>query len=65
MPGISVETIRDAILSENQVVRKFAIQYFSDSYSTDPSIMPVVIESARRNGVGVIIESGYDLSKNR
>jgi hypothetical protein len=65
MSEISAETIREAILSENQLVRKFAIQYFSDSYSTDPSIMPIVIESARRNGVGVIIESGYDLSKLR
>lgn len=43
--------IREAILSEDNDVRKFAIRYFSGSFSTDPGIVSTLIQGAGKFGV--------------
>lgn len=45
-----VEKIKEAILNPDREVREEAIYYFARSHSTDPTIMPLVIEAIERYG---------------
>lgn len=40
------EQIKTHILQAEPLVREFAIEYFSESYSQDPELMPLVLESS-------------------
>ncbi|MBT6485282.1 MAG: hypothetical protein HOK71_11560, partial [Planctomycetaceae bacterium] len=44
------QQIKRAILHPNPEIRLKAINYFADSYSDDPSVMPVVIETVELHG---------------
>ena len=48
------EQIKQAILHANPEIRVKAIKYFTDSYSDDPSVMPVVIETVEQHGRGAV-----------
>lgn len=47
---LSADRIREAILDENAQIRQRAVQYFAKSYSTDTSIMPLVIKAVEAFG---------------
>jgi len=42
--------VKEAILHADQDVRQFAVQYFSDAFSLDPEILPLVIQAIERHG---------------
>lgn len=44
------ETIKQAILHTDVGVRRMAVRYFADSFSPDPTIMPLVIQAVERFG---------------
>lgn len=41
------EKINEAILHPEEEIRLTAVSYFADSYSQDPTIMPLVIDQRR------------------
>ena len=47
---LSEEKIKAAILDSDLEIRQRAIRYFANSYSTDPSIMPLVIKAVETFG---------------
>lgn len=47
---LSASRIREAILDENPKTRQRAVQYFAKSFSTDTSIMPLVIKAVEAFG---------------
>src|SRR5262245_3760612 len=51
MPRLSEEQIKAGILHADPGAREAAVRYFADSYSPDPSVMPVVIETIERYGL--------------
>jgi len=48
---LSVDKIKEAILHPDQEIRLTAVGYFADSYSTDTSIMPLVIQAVEKFGL--------------
>jgi len=50
MPRLSEDRIKQGILHPDGEVRMFAINYFAKSYTTDLTIMPVIIETFERYG---------------
>jgi HEAT repeat protein len=51
------EKVKEAILHADKDVRTAAVFYFSDAFSTDPTIMPVVIQAVERYGWGNAFKS--------
>ena len=49
---LPVEKVKEAILHPDQDVRSAAVYYFSRSHSTDPTIMPLVIQTVEKYGWG-------------
>ena len=47
---LTEEQIRQAILNPEQSVRELAVEYFSQSFSEDISVMPLVIEAVEKYG---------------
>jgi hypothetical protein len=47
---LPAEKIKQAILHPDEEVRVTAVEYFSDSYSSDPEIMPLVIQAVEKYG---------------
>src|SRR6185437_11943144 len=47
LPAVKV---RDATLHADQDVRDEAVYYFANSHSSDPTIMPLVIQAIEKNG---------------
>jgi len=47
---LTTEQIKSAILEPEQDVRDAAVEYFSRSYSPDPTVMPLVIEAVEKYG---------------
>ena len=54
---LSEDNIKQAILHPDPDVRTMAIRYFADSFSTDGTIMPLVIQAVERYGCQAF--SGY------
>src|ERR1035437_8963832 len=54
------DKIKAAILHPEEEIRCVAARYFSDPYSTNPSIMPLVIESVEKYGR----ENAFPLLRN-
>lgn len=50
MPRLTDDQIKAGIVHADLDVRFAAVRYFSDSYSPDPTVMPVVIEALERFG---------------
>lgn len=46
----SAEKVKECILHADQDVREAAVYYFADSYSSDPTIMPLVILAIEKYG---------------
>jgi hypothetical protein len=47
---LPVESIKRAILHPNSRIREMAVHYFADTYTSDRSIMPLVIEALEEHG---------------
>ncbi len=47
---LPAEKVKAAILHADQDVREAAVYYFAHSFSSDPTIMPVVIQAIVRFG---------------
>ena len=44
------EKLKQAILHSDSEVREMAVRYFGDSFSPDPTIMPLVIQAVEQYG---------------
>lgn len=44
------EKIKAAILHPEEEIRCVAVSYFADAYSSDPALMPLVIEAVEKYG---------------
>src|SRR4051812_11628805 len=63
---LSEDRIKQAILYPDPEVRLLAVRYFADSYSPDPTVMPLVIEAVETHEKGDayrLIGYGGDLKK--
>ncbi len=49
---LSEDKIKEAILHIDPEVREMAVRYFADSFSPDPTIMPLVIQAVGKYGRG-------------
>ena len=47
---LSADQVKQAILHDDRDVREAAVYYFSRSFSTDPSIMPLAIQAIEQYG---------------
>ncbi len=47
---LSVDQVRQAILHPDWDVRDMALRYFQESFSTDPAVMPLLIEAVEKYG---------------
>jgi hypothetical protein len=47
---LSEEEIKKGILHPGTKVREMAVRYFADSFSQDPTIMPLVIQAIEKYG---------------
>jgi hypothetical protein len=47
---LSDEQVKELLLHDDRQVRTFALDYFANSYSPDPTVMPCVIEQINRRG---------------
>ncbi len=47
---LAAEKVRDATLHADQDVRDEAVYYFANSHSSDPTIMPLVIQAIEKHG---------------
>ena len=47
---LPAEKVKEAILHPDQDVRETAVYYFANSFSTDPTEMPLVIRAIERFG---------------
>lgn len=54
---LSADSIRQGVLHPEQLVREFAVNYFSQSASDDPDVMPLAIEAIETHGWGQAFES--------
>ncbi len=48
---LSTERIKEAILHPDRDVRDAAVNYFAQSHSDDPTVMPLVIQAKQRYGL--------------
>ena len=47
---LSADKVKEAILHTDQDVREAAVYYFANSFSSDPPIMPLVIQAIEKFG---------------
>ncbi len=48
---LSAEEVKPLLLHEDSPVRDMAVDYFHDSWSQDPTLVPMILEACRRYGV--------------
>ena len=48
---LSAEEVKPLLLHEDSPVRDMAVDYFRDSWSQDPTLVPMILEACRRYGV--------------
>lgn len=58
---LTSEQIKAAILDPDQDVREAAVQYFSRSYSPDPTVMPFAAEAVEKYGLDSAFSSYFFL----
>ena len=54
---LPADKVKEAILHADQDVRDAAVYYFADSFSSDPAIMPLVIQAIDKFG----FENAFDI----
>lgn len=60
---LTPDQVKQGILNPSLLVRSMALRYFSESFSTDPTVMPCAVQALQRHGWDQAFEPVWEVGK--